>query len=295
MGSSPHTRGAPPVAVPARVLVGIIPAYAGSTSTPRRSSAGTTDHPRIRGEHVPGPHKNSLSKGSSPHTRGAPQAARHRRRDARIIPAYAGSTIPAGPDGVDAPDHPRIRGEHLSTSLANATTLGSSPHTRGARLRRRPDVVGARIIPAYAGSTLTAATSACATPDHPRIRGEHSSTPFPNSTMPGSSPHTRGARTATRHRMPRRRISPAYAGSTALPWTGGIRPWDHPRIRGEHSAHRKTWKALTGSSPHTRGARTPTSWIASGPRIIPAYAGSTKGASPWPLVSRDHPRIRGEH
>ena len=30
-------------------------------------------------------------------------------------------------------------------------------------------------------------------------------------------------------------------------------------------------------------------------RIIPAYAGSTVGARPWPSGRADHPRIRGEH
>ena len=50
-GSSPHTRGAPEDTVAGDHAIGIIPAYAGSTS---RSGAGArrrADHPRIRGEH----------------------------------------------------------------------------------------------------------------------------------------------------------------------------------------------------------------------------------------------------
>ena len=94
--------------------------------------------------------------------------------------------------------------------------------------------------------------------------------------LPGSSPHTRGAR--------RRRAR--------TPPPGG----DHPRIRGEHPAGRRAARDADG--------------------IIPAYAGSTgsvgfsvfspPGSSPHtrgarvvrPVVDavrRDHPRIRGEH
>ena len=278
-GSSPHTRGARAPAPTACTLGGdhprirgehpgelhlavradgIIPAYAGSTTS--------------------SPSRLSTSRGSSPHTRGAlPSASRHRARRR---------------------DHPRIRGEHrlrvglrpgaigIIPAYAGSTwcdssptwpSRGSSPHTRGALSRtrrcpaRRPDhprIRGEhpcgqralareqRIIPAYAGSTETMATAV--------------------SRSPGSSPHTRGA----------------LIGSPPSPWTA----WDHPRIRGEHGraagalrlgdgiipayagstqAPHRYLEVPGGSSPHTRGAP-PTSRRRTRPR-------------------RDHPRIRGEH
>ena len=71
-GSSPHTRGAL-VRLPAdEDAVGIIPAYAGSTSLARGGFGRPADHPRIRGEHTPQPRRPSQTTGSSPHTRGAP-------------------------------------------------------------------------------------------------------------------------------------------------------------------------------------------------------------------------------
>ena len=70
-----------------------------------------------------------------------------------IIPAYAGSTAhrryPASPPT----DHPRIRGEHCEKRHIFYRHLGSSPHTRGAPVRSDVRSSGARIIPAYAGST----------------------------------------------------------------------------------------------------------------------------------------------
>ena len=52
-GSSPHTRGALWRALGQSRRLGIIPAYAGSTSIRRRRESLQRDHPRIRGEHQP--------------------------------------------------------------------------------------------------------------------------------------------------------------------------------------------------------------------------------------------------
>ena len=51
--------------------------------------------------------------------------------------------------------------------------FGSSPHTRGAHLRRISHFLDDRIIPAYAGSTQAPARIPHLVQDHPRIRGEH--------------------------------------------------------------------------------------------------------------------------
>ena len=133
-------------------------------------------------------------------------------------------------------DHPRIRGEHLYDP--------------------KWDLCPSRIIPAYAGNTRQF-KNAC------RFNG-------------GSSPHTRGTRIHTNRNC--------------------IYRWDHPRIRREHRARgsprgvgrriipayagnttavSNCENAVTGSSPHTRGTRSP--------RLSAAERC-------W-----DHPRIRGEH
>ena len=91
-GSSPHTRGArPPIGEPYK-NAGIIPAYAGSTGRRRQIAPIVWDHPRIRGEHRRTAPSRRSTRGSSPHTRGAPLRPLYGRRAIRIIPAYAGST-----------------------------------------------------------------------------------------------------------------------------------------------------------------------------------------------------------
>ena len=152
-----------------------------------------------------------------------------------------------------------------------------------------------RIIPAYAGSTDFRRAGSRLWPDHPRIRGEHALPPLRPASARGSSPHTRGARMETRRGQSQRRIIPAYAGSTwprskeRAPW------WDHPRIRGEHTASTAAELSAEGSSPHTRGAPPLAGLLPPKPGIIPAYAGSTRiSVCPFDVLP-DHPRIRGEH
>ena len=172
-GSSPHTRGAPSPAPESATGTRIIPAYAGSTTPSVMLGVSCRDHPRIRGEHG---ERVSLMETLS-----------------RIIPAYAGST--PGRRWCDPPptDHPRIRGEHSVVTVTPFSSMGSSPHTRGAPTapisRRRHS----GIIPAYAGSTPCGTRILTVDRDHPRIRGEHGIPKIRATEMTGSSPHTRGA------------------------------------------------------------------------------------------------------
>ena len=233
--------------------------------------------------------------GSSPHTRGAPHPARRDRRRHRIIPAYAGMIrrFLGGP--ARGPDHPRIRGEHAKSFQEGVDGLGSSPHTRGALSLLRHWLRQRRIIPAYAGSTARPGPSARPRRDHPRIRGEHGRRPPPYAPPPGSSPHTRGALGPGHRRDERRRIIPAYAGSTAGAAKTFCRRRDHPRIRGEHAGSHPGSMGGAGSSPHTRGARKALPLVSARVGIIPAYAGSTEGYLVGIVAGGDHPRIRGEH
>ena len=172
-GSSPHTRGALVAPYRRHGRRRIIPAYAGSTMAAYRLDLMTQDHPRIRGEHVAQIPGKIVKAGSSPHTRGAREDHGGRRQMRRIIPAYAGSTSGAPILLTSLEDHPRIRGEHGWPAHHIKSTMGSSPHTRGARPgdRRRPG--RRRIIPAYAGSTQGLQGDVDGPGDHPRIRGEH--------------------------------------------------------------------------------------------------------------------------
>ena len=175
LGSSPHTRGALKKLKVTSNGIGIIPAYAGSTSAIAAAALGYRDHPRIRGEHMNALPEALRPIGSSPHTRGARRATSWCFRRTGIIPAYAGSTGAEYGKGLIRRDHPRIRGEHWLPQGTYSSLLGSSPHTRGALGLKRADGRLRGIIPAYAGSTARPCKDACRVWDHPRIRGEHAS------------------------------------------------------------------------------------------------------------------------
>ena len=152
-GSSPHSRGARDRALRLLDGRGIIPAFAGSTSTTSSPVASRWDHPRIRGEHAGAVHGVAASRGSSPHSRGALVRFSALPPPARIIPAFAGSTNFTVPFLSATGDHPRIRGEHRTDRIVYSTGTGSSPHSRGALRDHSPDGVVVGIIPAFAGST----------------------------------------------------------------------------------------------------------------------------------------------
>ena len=294
-GSSPHARGALERGRHRRNWRGIIPACAGSTARAPWCNWRLRDHPRMRGEHTSRLCSLWQSLGSSPHARGAPRACRHAACQAGIIPACAGSTSTPRWSATTRRDHPRMRGEHRSLQYITTEPVGSSPHARGAPGRPGREVRVEGIIPACAGSTRTTPQPEPCSGDHPRMRGEHVLTVGSNEYHVGSSPHARGALGGLANGGVHEGIIPACAGSTDIHdhiIKGGK---DHPRMRGEHQRRRSSSAMSRGSSPHARGAlRVP---VAGMPRrgIIPACAGSTAFGGVSKTVTRDHPRMRGEH
>ena len=113
-GSSPLTRGAlayPPLM---SACVGLIPAYAGSTTRGHRCCKQQAAHPRLRGEHIELSSAKAFLFGSSPLTRGAHKGTYTNKPNERLIPAYAGSTRTGRRTCAPQPAHPRLRGEHLA-------------------------------------------------------------------------------------------------------------------------------------------------------------------------------------
>ena len=172
-GSSPLARGALFSRVAQRLLRGIIPACAGSTSCLKVCCLQTWDHPRLRGEHASPFSPLGMVKGSSPLARGARLLLLQQRSAGGIIPACAGSTAFRFSFVAYSGDHPRLRGEHWGASGRIDQYWGSSPLARGAPLLRRHALKVSGIIPACAGSTPQAHRHQRHGGDHPRLRGEH--------------------------------------------------------------------------------------------------------------------------
>ncbi len=256
-------------------ITGIIPAYAGSTVSGIAGHPTGWDHPRVCGEHDGRNRSRGDRRGSSPRMRGAHAAHLGRVAWPGIIPAYAGSTTSATTIMPNSGDHPRVCGEHTGHPVGQVGGEGSSPRMRGARQPAPEPVRRPRIIPAYAGSTMSNGIRCKVAGDHPRVCGEHSALDVAADASAGSSPRMRGAHICSRRASRRRRIIPAYAGSTGMAGSPLASHADHPRVCGEHTVHVVQNAFEKGSSPRMRGA--PSNWklVHTSSRIIPAYAGST--------------------
>ena len=153
----------------------------------------------------------------------------------------------------------------------------------------------ARFIPAYAGNTVCPALSASPVTVHPRLRGEHLHPVRGVGFQRGSSPPTRGTHEQSLCGAGTVRFIPAYAGNTSARASRLPVAPVHPRLRGEHALTLPAISAPSGSSPPTRGTRSPDQVNCSGLRFIPAYAGNTPKAAISRLARSVHPRLRGEH
>ena len=131
-GSSPRMRGAPIELGIHFASVRIIPADAGSTDRRITILLQTKDHPRGCGEHGLAWRVLDAQYGSSLRMRGALSILKILRRNRRIIPADAGSTISVPLSIFGKKDHPRGCGEHHGQPDAFDSRAGSSPRMRGA-------------------------------------------------------------------------------------------------------------------------------------------------------------------
>ncbi len=254
-GSPPPARG-PLVTDPARLTRrGITPACAGTTCRTLRRGIRWPDHPRLRGDHIRYPTKSAACLGSPPPARGPLVGLFDALLSLRITPAYAGTTPPTDPPPPDAPDHPRLRGDHPYTFGVGAIVDGSPPPARNPLPDHALPQTQLRITPACAGTTWRSRSRTGAPSDHPRLRGDHTNCPRIFSTYSGSPPPARGPPACPPRRQPTGRITPACAGTTPPPERSGGASSDHPRLRGDHPHAPIEHGAQYGSPPPARGPR----------------------------------------
>ena len=175
-----------------------------------------------------------------------------------------------------------------------SSMAGSSPLTRGARVRQPRPYPRRGLIPAHAGSTQMTYSFWSGRGAHPRSRGEHAASSSNFTVRPGSSPLTRGAREMTCCSCVRVGLIPAHAGSTYSRTYLGRYARAHPRSRGEHAVSLQLCAIRLGSSPLTRGAPRGLRRRRTDLGLIPAHAGSTPHRGFWlRRLSGSSPLTRG--
>ena len=141
-------------------------------------------------------------------------------------------------------DHPRTCGEnkiHLFTSYLG---IGSPPHLRGKRIKKRRNSLVKRITPAPAGKTFICYYVYDTDKDHPRTCGENPMTVKSKILEPGSPPHLRGKHEKGYRSPDITRITPAPAGKTTFELVFIFRDKDHPRTCGENAVCSDTLKTI---------------------------------------------------
>ena len=90
-------------------------------------------------------------------------------------------------------------------------------------------------------------------------------------------------------------ITPACAGNTITPTSANCLFTDHPRLCGEHRIFQGFQVLVTGSPPPVRGTPQEPRFDPVKVRITPACAGNTCGQPMPGCITKDHPRLCGEH
>ena len=191
-GSSPLARGKPALTVSTRVIIRIIPACAGETSSLNCATRSGRDHPRLRGGNLPPLPVEVGVYGSSLLARGKQEPRGHPLLHAGIIPACAGETGSSARRHRRTSDHPRLRGGNGVSVPRHTASSGSSPLARGKLHVVTVQRQRLGIIPACAGETRPRSWARPRRPDHPRLRGGNDGRRWETPLGAGSSPLARG-------------------------------------------------------------------------------------------------------
>ena len=151
-----------------------------------------------------------------------------------------------------------------------------------------------RITPAYAGKSVCLVHKICYMQDHPRLCGEKFLTRNSQTPEKGSPPPMRGKVDPKKINDYVIRITPAYAGKSALHASWQCLLEDHPRLCGEKLRSGTVRGTLRGSPPPMRGKGPPRRSEFLHTRITPAYAGKSGMSFMFAIREEDHPRLCGE-
>ena len=172
---------------------------------------------------------------------------------------------------------------------------GSSPLTRGKRVRGAVNVDDTGLIPAHAGKTICLGTTRSVAWAHPRSRGENKDLGHMKYLTSGSSPLTRGKLNRRDKPLATAGLIPAHAGKTCPRSSQWRSRAAHPRSRGENKRQDHCLSCFSGSSPLTRGKRPHVARFVGEERLIPAHAGKTAVIDTLIADRAAHPRSRGEN
>ena len=180
------------MAAKAEPLAWSTPACAGNTTAARAPTPRRTEHPRVRGEHFSAAASAIGDFGAPPRARGTRVSEVLEVRRPRSTPACAGNTTGELGRASTAPEHPRVRGEHVTLPVLATDSAGAPPRARGTRVQQFLCQDVGRSTPACAGNTHSSVGCSGPPSEHPRVRGEHQALRSSVRATSGAPPRARG-------------------------------------------------------------------------------------------------------
>ena len=174
LGSPPLARGTANTKFVPDDTFGITPACAGNRIFSIALRPAAQDHPRLRGEQIAGLYAYPSMLGSPPLARGTVAPLVIWIISSGITPACAGNSCRMRVSFSASRDHPRLRGEQISSSIFSFRIAGSPPLARGTADTTTISAPVYRITPACAGNRFPPRALSAGLKDHPRLRGEQS-------------------------------------------------------------------------------------------------------------------------
>ena len=214
-------------------VIGITPAWAGKRGFLIAESLIIWDHPRVGGEKILEPKRQTGLLGSPPRGRGKGAIQKGGVTHSRITPAWAGKSIVKVPLIIPVQDHPRVGGEKSRKSAPARRWTGSPPRGRGKADRASGGLPFRGITPAWAGKRQSGVPLRTIESDHPRVGGEKHLSGTTDNRPQGSPPRGRGKVRWISIAVACAGITPAWAGKSPCPIGLLTTCWDHPRVGGE--------------------------------------------------------------
>ena len=191
--STPPTRGSARVRRSSGIMSHLYPAHAGIGLPYTLVQYAANPLPRPRGDRPSSSGTVSGSSHSTPPTRGSALVATLPHVDADLYPAHAG----IGPDterrDAESDALPRPRGDRPHWFTCAATSIHSTPPTRGSACTTSDGPINPKLYPAHAGIGLIQPQNLFALKALPRPRGDRPGTPWAISSRQDSTPPTRGS------------------------------------------------------------------------------------------------------
>ena len=185
-------------------------------------------------------------------------------------------------------------GEKRCTTSSAPVLPGSPPRGRGKGRTIKTIAAFTRITPAWAGKRAFSFSLALALQDHPRVGGEKYVDCRCEGGAIGSPPRGRGKEILPPGKLPRPRITPAWAGKRNHFSTDFVPKGDHPRVGGEKLCSSARICSTPGSPPRGRGKVCMATGLRVSDGITPAWAGKSARLFSTAQNPKDHPRVGGE-